>query len=176
MSYNLVVSKGFRSGMFNLFPNQMKIFIQCFFICFPRFCANLYCVYSCSSFRNIRTIRNFSFSLYLIFTQITFVEWYQRRIQDTWINAKSSEEENMTIPIIKFLLHESCVGFNTSMKTFAFLYVSMKGCNKHSMLIIINTTNLGNLSVEELQQWKHPSKFGSFFFNFKSSLGNTFNS
>ena len=48
-------------------------------------------------------------------------QWYQRSIQDAEINAKNSEKENMTIRSNQFLLHESCVGFNTSMKMFAFL-------------------------------------------------------
>ena len=44
------------------------------------------------------------------------------------------------------------------------------------MLIFINTTNLENLSVKELQPLKNPSKFSSFSFNLKSSLNNNFNS
>ena len=48
-------------------------------------------------------------------------QWYQRSIHDAEINAKNSEKENMTIRSNQFLLHESCVGFNTSMKMFVFL-------------------------------------------------------
>ena len=48
-------------------------------------------------------------------------QWYQRSIQDAEINAKNSEKENMTIRSNQFVLHESYVDFNASMKTFVFL-------------------------------------------------------
>ena len=42
-------------------------------------------------------------------------------IQNTEINAKISEKETITIPSNQFHLYESCLGFNTFMKTFVFL-------------------------------------------------------
>ena len=38
-------------------------------------------------------------------------------MQDTEVNAKNSEKENMTIRSNQLLLHENCVGLNSSMKT-----------------------------------------------------------
>ena len=65
----------------------------------------------------------------------------------------------MTIQSNQFLLHESCVGFNTSMKTFVFLYTTqkMKFSIKeyNTMYIILLAKYMTLYCVKSVQIWSY---------------------
>ena len=123
---------------FNLVPNQTKIFVHD--LCISHFSAKIFIVYISAAV----ILEIFPFSLSYFHRNNTFVKRnvlvISKVIQGTASNPKNSQEENMTIRSNEFLLHESCIGFNTSMKMF--VLGSVKGYYfTTTALIIIKTTS-----------------------------------